>query len=201
MKKLLSLIGIGVFIVLGCSKDDSVESRIHFNRYILKTQTSFINPTPDVPFCGEAYSADLIRKNGQVCGELLVFNDYDSLYIILSTEKFREFDKVKVFTGEFTNLPLDAQNSSLIPDRFNRQMKFDAGKSYVRFGYPLFAGLEEVVVSLEAELRLMGIEDNIVMTESVWADGIKLSGEITSGAFFRYEVQDGLTNSTIASIL
>lgn len=146
---------------------------------------------PDGDVCGKMVNKQLIRENGKVIGEALLYNDTKYFYVELtSQEKGYYFSDAFMHIASRAELmPLDAEGSVDI-SKFEYSITGRKLEETRKFRVPLTSLKPKAVVAVTAEVKRMNMGDNDHQEKlTVWIKGNEFGTGEVKGQMFKYNKQ------------
>jgi hypothetical protein len=177
---LIILTTIAVFF--SCQKEEIVP--VEKNNTVDQASTEDLLPRPF--YCGELVRKELLLKNETKIGNAFFYNDNDYFYVHLVANRGYSFHSAYLFTGQFNDIPL---NANLNPDigAFNYQIIADDMNTVRKFKIPLseLTGSFDVSLMVQTKNSNYTWEERKFKFERAWCEG-KLFGNTLFGRFFTY---------------
>jgi hypothetical protein len=182
----LVALGVAAVSVYSCEKEvitpNSPENR-----------SATVLPSGDI--CGKMVNKQLIRENGKVMGEALIYNDTKYFYVELtSQEKGYYFaDAYMHIASKAEFMPVDKRGNVNI-SKFEYSITGRKLEETRKFRIPLTSLKSKAIVAVTAEAKHMNMGDNEHQEKlTVWIKGNEFgTGEI-KGQMFKYQRQTCFT--------
>ena len=183
----LVALGVAAVSVYSCEKEvitpNSPENR----------STSGVLPAGDI--CGKMVNKQLIRENGKVMGEALIYNDTKYFYVELtSQEKGYYFADAYMHIASRADLmPVDIEGNADI-SKFEYSITGRKLEETRKFRIPLSDLKPIAVIAVTAEAKHMNMGDNEHQEKlTVWIKGSQFGTGANRGQMFKYQRQTCFT--------
>lgn len=146
---------------------------------------------PDGAICGKMINKQLIRENGKVMGEALIYNDTKYFYVELtSNEKGYSFSDAYMHIASKAELmPVDAEGNVDI-SKFEYSITGRKLEATRKFRVPLSSLKKTAIVAVTAEAKHMNMGDNEHQEKlTVWIKGNEFGTGTNKGQMFKYKKQ------------
>lgn len=169
-------------ILFACMKETRQEERkIKIDEYNVYSDET----TPTIQGnCGTIHQKDLIREDGQIAGNALVYNDQKYFYVELSTfQGFYMWDAYLHLTNKYGSFPMDQNNNPNL-SHFSYTILGRPMSNMKKFRIPINELKGASYVSVAVETKFLREEFN-AMPVTAWVNG-KVFGASSKGRAFFY---------------
>lgn len=146
---------------------------------------------PDGDICGKMVNKQLIRENGKVMGEALLYNDTKYFYVELTShDKGYSFSDAYMHIASKAELmPVDAEGNVDIT-KFEYSITGRKLEETRKFRIPLSSLKPTAVVAVTAEAKHMNMGDNEHQEKlTIWIKGNEFGTGDVKGQMFKYKKQ------------
>lgn len=146
---------------------------------------------PDGDICGKMVNKQLIRENGRVMGEALLYNDTKYFYVELSSQEKGYYfaDAYMHVASKPELLPVDKRGNVNIA-KFEYSITAHNLQETRKFRIPLTSMKSKAIVAVTAEAKHMNMGDNENQEKlTVWIKGTEFGTGDIKGQMFKYQKQ------------
>lgn len=138
--------------------------------------------------CGDVLQEDLIAGQHYLAGTVSIFNDEDSLYIVLSAADDWFFNETHLYVGDFSGLPTNPSGNPQI-GQFPYNTTHQPSINFYSWAIDLGTLDSCFIIALHAEIFLVDSNGDVIQSETGWLNGTDINNGGSWATMYTYCVQ------------